>query len=616
MCRSCRFLGAVRRLGEVSSSAAAAGRPVVSRRRLVGGARPGGAALASGAQPKPVRAQTPVGADGPASVVFRGGRVYTVDPGQPWAEAVAVRDGEIVAVGGNAEIDALVGPATTLVELDGRMVLPGFVEAHTHPALGAFATSGVDLQVSTREDALAAIADYAKANPEGPVRGFGWRWDMFGPEGPNKADLDRVVPDRPAFFFAIDMHSLWMNSKALEAAGITRDTPDPAPGFSYYVRDADGEPTGWALEAAASLGAVNAIQPITAEAMSGWLQAWMPKAAAAGITTVFDALSLPINGDQAATIEVYRDLEDGGLLPFRVFACFAIDTTPFDHAVPTALDLRDRIASDLVRVQTLKIVSDGTPENYTALMLEPYADKPDSRGESPFTPADLASLIAAADAEQLDIHIHALGDGSVRVALDGFEAAIAANPGYERRHTVAHLILVDDADTPRFAELGVVAQFSANWFSADPDTEDILLKRFGPERQQRLYRPRSVLDTGAVITFGTDWPAAGYVSTYKPLDSLQIAVTRQLIGEPDAPVLEPVDERLDLAQAIRANTLGGAHQLRMEDRIGSIAPGKLADLVVLERNLFDVDPHDIAATRIDLTMMNGRFTHGDPTSSA
>ena len=173
MCRSCRFVGEVRRLGEVSSSAAAASRPVVSRRRLVGGALAGGAALASGAQPKPARAQTPVSTDGPASVVFRGGRVYTVDPGQPWAEAVAVRDGEIVAVGGNAEIDALVGPATTVVELDGRMVLPGFVEAHTHPTLGAFATSGVDLQVSTLDDALAAIADYAKANPEGPVRGFG-----------------------------------------------------------------------------------------------------------------------------------------------------------------------------------------------------------------------------------------------------------------------------------------------------------------------------------------------------------------------------------------------------------------------------------------------------------
>lgn len=616
MCRSCKFLGEVRRSGAAASLGSVANRPVVSRRRLVGGALAGGAALASGAQPAPTRAQTPVGNDGPATVVFRGGRVYTVDPGQPWAEAVAVRDGEIVAVGNDAAIDALVDPATTVVELDGRMVLPGFVEAHTHPSLGAFATSGVDLQVPTLEDALAAIAEYARANPDGPVRGFGWRMDMFGPEGPNKADLDRVVPDRPAFFFAIDVHSLWMNSQALEAAGITRDTPDPAPGFSYFVRDADGEPTGWALETAASLGAVNAIQPITPEAMTGWLREWTPKAAAAGITTVFDAGALPVNGEQAATIELYKDLESAGALPFRVFACYAIDKTPFDHAVPAALDLRNRIDTDLVQFHTLKIIGDGTPEAHTALMLEPYADKPDSRGESPFTPADLARLIAAADAEQLDIHIHACGDGSARAALDGIEAAIAANPDRERRHAIAHLVLVDDADTARFAELGVVAQFSANWMSADPDSVDILLERFGPERQARIYRPKSVLDTGGVIAFGTDWPGAGYFSTYKPLDSIQVAITRQLIGEPDAPVLDPADERLDLAQAIRASTLGGAHQLRMEDRIGSLAPGKLADLVVLEQDLFAIDPHDIASTRIDLTMMNGRFTHGDPATGS
>ncbi len=616
MCLSCAFLGSVRRFERTTATFDAARPPGVSRRRFVGGALAGGAALAAGAGPRAARAQTPVADDGPASVVFRGGRVFTVEAGQPWAEAVAVRGETIVAVGSDAEIDAFVGPETTVVELDGRLVLPGFVEAHTHPSLGAFATSGVDLQVPTLDDALAAIAAYAEANPEGPIRGFGWRVDMFGPDGPNKADLDRIVPDRPAFFFAIDVHSLWMNSAALEAAGITRDTPDPAPGFSYFVRDADGEPTGWALETAASLGAVNAIQPITAEAMTGWLREWTPKAAAAGITTLFDAGSLPVNGDQAATIELYKDLEDAGDLPFRVFACFAIDKTPFDHAVPTALDLRNRIDTDLVQFHTLKVIGDGTPEAHTALLLEPYADKPDSYGESPFTPEDLASLIAAADAEQLDIHVHACGDGSARAALDAFEAAMAANPDYERRHTIAHLVLVDDADTARFADLGVVAQFSANWMSADPDSADILLERLGPERQARIYRPKAVLETGGVIAFGTDWPGAGYFSTYKPLDSIQVAITRQLIGEPDAPVLEPADERLDLEQAIRASTIGGAHQLRMENLIGSIAPGKLADLLVLERDLFAIDAHAIAATTIDMTMMNGRFTHGDPAANA
>jgi predicted amidohydrolase YtcJ len=195
--------------------------------------------------------------------------------------------------------------------------------------------------------------------------------------------------------------------------------------------------------------------------------------------------------------------------------------------------------------------------------------------------------------------------------LTAFEAAIAANPKRDRRHSMAHLVLVDDADIPRFARLGVNAQFSANWMSADPDSVDILLERYGPERQRKIYRPRSILETGGTISFGTDWPAAGYFATFKPLDAIQVAVTRQLIGKPDAPVLEPASERLDLAQAVHANTMGAAHQLRMEHQVGSIEAGKHADLIVLEKNIFAVDKHDIAKVRIDMTMMNGRFTHGE-----
>jgi predicted amidohydrolase YtcJ len=218
-------------------------------------------------------------------------------------------------------------------------------------------------------------------------------------------------------------------------------------------------------------------------------------------------------------------------------------------------------------------------------------------------------MIHDAEAAGIDVHVHACGEGTTRLALDAFEAAIAARPGYDRRHSIAHLVLVDDADIPRFAKLGVNAQFSANWMSADPDTVDILLERYGAERQRKIYRPRSILNAGGTISFGTDWPAAGYFATYKPLDSIQIAVTRQLIGVPDARVLDPVDERLDLAQAIHANTMGAAYQLRLEQQIGSIEVGKRADLVVLEKDLFAVDPHDIAKVRVDMTMMNGRFTH-------
>jgi predicted amidohydrolase YtcJ len=548
--------------------------------------------------------------DGPPGMIFRGGKIYTQAVDKPWAEAVAVRGKKILAVGSNDEIGKLAAADTRVVDLGGKLMLPGFVEGHIHPFLGGFLAAGADLQVPTRKDALAAIAEYAKRNPTGPVRGFGWRVDMFPPEGPSAADLDAIIPDRPAFFFSIDAHSLWVNSKALEMAGVTRDTPDPIPGFSYYARNADGQATGYVLEVVAVLSVVNAVSPISAAAMGTMLEDWLPKAAAAGITTVFDAGVPPIGDDQGQLIQIYADLDKRGMLPFRVRASYAVKGPPVDGAAQHVLDLKARINTEMVQVNVLKIVGDGTQEGYTAWLLQPYADRAGDIGASPFSIDQWNAMVSEADLAGIDIHVHACGERTARVALDAIEAAMLANPKRERRNAIAHLVYVDDADLPRFGRLGVVAQYSANWMSADPDTSEILLARYGRDRQSRLYRPRTTLMKGGRISFGTDWPAAGYFSTYKPLDSIQIAVTRQLIGQPHAPVLEPASERLDLAQAVHANTMGAAYQLRMEDSVGSIEAGKLADLVVLEQNIFDADPHTIAGTKIEMTMMNGRITHG------
>ena len=501
---------------------------------------------------------------------------------------------------------ALAGPDTRVVDLAGRLLMPGFVEAHIHPFLGAFLTTGVDLQVPTGEDALAAIADYAQQHPTGPVRGFGWRVDMFGPQGPTRADLDKVLPDRPGFFFAIDGHSLWANSTALEMAGVSRDTTDPIPGFSYYVRDGNGDPTGYILEVDAVLSLVNAIEPISPENMRTLLESWLPKASEAGITALFDAGVPPIGDDQGALISLYTDVEQHGALPFRVVASYSVKSPPVDGAVAALTDIRDRISSELVTVGVVKIIGDGTQEGYTAWLIEPYADKPDSTGGSPFTEQQWRQLVAEVDAAGFDVHVHACGERTARTALDAIEAAVAANPERDRRHTIAHLVYVADPDSGRFADLGVVAQFSANWMSADPDTVENLAARYGRPRQDLLYRIQDVAQAGGRISLGTDWPAAGYFSTYKPLDSIQIGVTRQLIGEPGAAVLAPADQRLSVEQAVHANTLGAAYQIRMDDRVGSLEAGKLADLIVLDRNIFDIDPHDIHRAEVQLTMMNGR----------
>lgn len=547
---------------------------------------------------------------GPATV-FRGGAVYTVDATRPWASAVAVRDNRIIAVGTDEEATSAAGPDARVMELDGRMLLPGFVEGHIHPLLGGFYTSGVDLQVPTGADALAVIAAYAAANAQGPIRGFGWRMDMFGSGGPHREDLDAIVPNRPVMLFAIDGHSLWVNSVALELAGINRETPDPAPGFSHYARDASGEPTGFILEVAALLPVVHAVEPITAEMFGRLLAEWAPKAAAAGVTAVFDAGMPPAGDDPDELACVYTDLEAAGRLPFRVVVSSVVGGPPIDDAVARTLELARRCDTELVRGGVLKIVGDGTVEGHTGCLLEAYADRPGFTGTTALNDEQWRRLVAEADAAGLDIHIHAIGDGTVRIALDAIEAAIAANPPRDRRHTLAHVEFVDAADLPRFAELGVIAQFSPNWIAMDPSLETVRT-RVGNERFSRQYLLRSVLDSGAAVSFGTDWPAAGFYSTYRPLDAIESALTRRTLGDPDAPVLGPDDERIDLVAALQASTLTPARQLRIDGLVGSIEVGKCADLVVLRENLFDVEPHRIAETCVDMTMMNGRFTHGDP----
>ncbi len=569
----------------------------------------------------PVAAGTPVtsgtfrreseATDAPETpTVFRGGVVYTLDPDRPWASAVAVRGDRIVAVGSDEDAVAAVGPNARIVELGGRMVLPGFVEGHIHPVMGALFTSGADLQVPTYDDLLGAVSDYAAANPTGVVRGFGWRMDMVGPNGPHHEDLDAIVADRPVLLFAVDAHSMWVNSETLRQAGITRDTPDPVPGFSSFGRDEAGEPTGFVLEAPAMLQVIGAVEPLTPAMLAELLTRWAAKAAAAGITAIFDAGMPPTEGDPDGLVSIYTGLEAEGLLPFRVVVSHLVKDAPTDGAVGATVRLAERLGGELVSGGVLKIVGDGTLEGHTGYLLEPYADKPGTVGQSPFTVEQWHRLITEADAAGLDVHVHSIGDRTTRIALDAIEAAIAVNPARDRRHTIAHLELVDDADLLRFARLGVIAQFSANWMAADPGNTGTTLQRCGEDRYRKIYRPRTLADDGVTIAFGTDWPAASWFSTFAPLDAIETAVTRRSVGDPDMPILEPAAECLDLSQALYAATLGPARQLRLDHLVGSLEPGKRADLVVLQHNLFDVEPHRIAATAVDMTMMNGRITHG------
>lgn len=539
--------------------------------------------------------------------MFVNGKVYTVNVNQPWAQAVAVKGKQIVFVGDAARAKELAGPRTEVIDLRGKMLIPGFVEAHTHPFVGSALSQGIDLQYDTREKILEVLTAYAKTNPSGKlVRGFGWRYIAFPPTGPRKEDLDAIWPDKPVFLCAIDIHCAWVNSKALQLAGITKDTPDPVPGFSRFERDAaTGEPTGYLVEPPAMVKVLEASEPFTLESVANSLGAWLPKASAAGITSVMDAGVIVVEEDEA--FGHYVELEQAGTLPFRVVGTLYYNDPKIDP-IPLITGLRAKYNTELVRASVLKLNIDGGPEPYTAYMLEPYSDKPDTRGVTLVPPDRIRQIVQAADREGIDVHCHVIGDGAVRLTLDAIEEAVTANPPRDRRHSLAHLPLVSDSDLRRFSQLGVIAQSSAQWAVLDPAMVGITEKRWG-DRANKLFRYRSLLLEQARLALGTDWPAASYYSTYKPLDAVEVALTRQEIGKPDAPPLPPVSERLDLPQALRANTLDAAYQLRLENAVGSIEVGKFADLVVLQENLFDVSPREIHATPVVMTMMNGRFTH-------
>ncbi|MQT11314.1 amidohydrolase [Segnochrobactrum spirostomi] len=586
--------------------------PGLSRRRVLqGGLAAGTIAMAS-----PLFAALPAAAevnDGPADVIFHNGPVYTVDPKRPWAEAVAVQGKTIVYVGDAAGVETFRGSTTRIVDLRGKLLLPGFAEGHIHPLLGAPLTRGIDLQYDTREEVLAALRAYADTAPDrgaihGVVRGFGWRYLAFPPSGPTRQDIDAVWPDIPVFFTAIDAHSAWVNSKTLALAGITKDTPPVLPGFSYFAKDpVTGEPTGYVVEAPAVQRIVASVAPFSHAFIVESLEEWLPKASAAGITTVFDAGMAVVAADDGFAI--YEGLEAQGRLPFRVVGSLYYNE-PKRDPLPDLEALVARHHTELVEAKVLKIVMDGVDANGSAAMLAPYADNPASRGDTIFTPAETRAIVERADAKGFDIHFHAIGDRAARQALDALEAAIAANPPRDRRHCIAHNQLTDPADIPRFGKLGVIAEFSGQWHCRDGAYwQSVTVSRWGEERARREYRVEEIRRAGAPISLGTDWPAGGNSSVYHPLHAIETAVTRQGAGKPNDVPLTPLEDRLTLAEAIYANTMGTAFQTGLEDRIGSIAVGKFADLIVLDRNIFEIPIHEVHAVRVQLTLMNGEVRH-------
>jgi len=538
-----------------------------------------------------------------ADLVLRGAPVYTVDPGKPWAQAIAIREGIIAAVGSDAEIASLIGTDTRVIDLPSdHIVLPGFIDSHSHLTEGPFEARGIDLSECDTFEEIRTVLETADRTPD-VIVGGGWRSHIF-PEGPHRTILDELFGDTPVILREINSHSLWVNEATLTAAGITRETPDPVPGYATFGRDEAGELTGWVLEDEAMRMVRDVIAPPNFEqAREEYIKA-QTGYAAAGLTGHYDPGVFVF--DERDAWQMLCDLDREGLLKLRVVASKVSSFDPED-CVEILSAAEKEYRSPKVRVNTLKMFVDGVTEAHTSAYLEPYSDRPDTTGPLASSKEDLFRWTAETDAAGLICHFHALGDRAVRVALDAIEAARETNGDSGVIHTICHAASIDPIDLPRFRELGVVYQTSGQWIAMDP-FNDVMLARLG-DRALRQYPVRTATDMGVVVTLGTDYPASAYVSTYRPLVQIESAVTRRLAGDTTSDPLPPIEEALPLPEAIRALTASSAYQLGMGDFTGTLRPGMQADLVVLGRNLFEIPPHEIAATPVVLTMVGGVTTH-------
>jgi predicted amidohydrolase YtcJ len=526
--------------------------------------------------------------------VLVGGAVYTVDAARRTFTAVAVRDGCIAYVGDDAAARALAGPATEIVELAGKLVLPGFVDAHVHPISGGLQAQQCDL---SDLESVAALLDQvrkcAAARPDAAwVLGGGWSLPLFADANPQREALDEIVRDRPVALSAADGHSLWVNSKALALARITRATPDPPGG--RIERDAIGEPTGTLRESAGDAVWARVPRP-TRDELAAALRIAVERAHRFGITTWLEASA------SEEELAAYRDFDRDAGLGLFVRAALRVDPQRGAEQVPGLVALRDRDWGAHVAAGAAKLFADGVIESGTAALLEPYRQRGGSRGELLWRADRLRAITLALDAAGFQLHVHAIGDRAVRAALDAIETLDRAHGPRDRRATLAHLELIDPRDLPRFRRLRVVADVQPLWAYEDSYIRDLTVPFLGPERARRLYPIASLAKSGAALAAGSDWP----VSSLNPLEAIEVALTRRDPSAGPGAAWIP-EQRADLATLLAAYTIGGAYAAFREHETGSIEVGKRADLIVLERNLFELAPHEISEVRVLRTWSEGR----------
>ena len=530
--------------------------------------------------------------------VFLNGKIYTVNKNKPWAEAIVVEGNKITFVGSNEDAKKLITPDAEVEDLGGKLMTPGLIDGHLHALMAALCLAVIRLDPTMDVPTIQKqVKDYIEAHPEfDGYLGMGWNDGMFGEIGPNKVDLDAVCSDKPVCLLSASGHCGWGNSKCFEIAKVTKDTKDPNRETGhYYMRDENGEPRGFIKESIC-LNHILGSAPYVPVALLGEEAVRLGKICASlGLTSLvdcgnYDFFEFVMNDDLMNEIE-HVDC------PVRLDCCGVIGNKANDkYAVEEATKLHKRYMSDMFRCTFLKLLNDGTLENFSAAMPKAYPGAPIV--QPTFTVDEVVELGEKAAKEGLDLNVHAIGSVTVHQLLEA--AGILRAKGYnDMRIVCSHSAYVFPEDIELFKKYNVVANSTALWFSALPAGSESEVMSI---TNAMSYPMGSIAKTGARISLSSDFPTDS--TAFYPLPNFEVAITRQTLGEKDSHVFEPED-RLTLEQVIEAYTINNAYVMRMEDKIGSIEEGKLADLVIFNDNLFEIDTYKIHEAKVYETIMNG-----------